>query len=212
MMHLLSALHIARQCRKKLPSDELASLSVEGMVFNLPDPQAARQSDVGNDPPDIRRMKAVVKLDVEYDRVIACAQRVVTNKVPNKREILVILEESRRELQWILSKYNTSELYTRWLLKKTKQPADSSVRGMSELENPPGIFQKLVKNVDEYLARSAGEDVPLQIPTDPWRNDASGETLTFMVLTAGTDLPLRHITMDFFETARQIRWPGRCQV
>ncbi|KIW29564.1 uncharacterized protein PV07_05372 [Cladophialophora immunda] len=212
MMHLLSALQIARQCRKALASDELASLFVEGMVFNLPDPQAAPPPDIGNDPPDIRRIKAVVKLEVEYDRVAACTQRVTASDVPNKRETLAILDESRREVQWILSKYNTAEQYTRWLLHKAQQVADGFSVTMPKLENRPGIFQKLVRDVDEYLARSASGDAQSQIPMGLWRKDASSGTLTLMVLTAGTDLPLRHITMDFFETARQIRWPGRCQL
>ena len=153
VMHLLSALKIAHQCRKVLASDELASTFVHGMMCNLPDPEATPPPELDKDPPGVRRMKAVVKLEVEYDRVTACAQRVAVSNTSIKHEILPILEESRQEVQWIIFKYSTPKSYEKWLLHKKQHLADVN-RKSSHSDDRPGFYQQLVQNVDDFLAKA----------------------------------------------------------
>ncbi len=208
MIHGLSAVKIARQCRKVLASDQLALMFVQHMVFNLPGPDAAPLPEFVKDPPEIRRMEAVVLLEVEHDRVMACAQRVVMGNAPDRHHVLAILEESRQEVQWILSRYNTPALYAKWLLHKTEQAADED-RKTGCLRGRPGFYQKLVEKIDGYFLTANIDGMHTPIPVDLWRKDSAQETLMFMVIVAGTDLSLRHITVEFFEASRQIRWPGR---
>jgi hypothetical protein len=213
MMHGLSALKIAKQCRKTLASDEFASMFVQCLILDLPGMDSAPLPELVKDPPEIRRRQAVVKLEVEHDRVTACARRVAISDAPSKHNILAILEGSRQEIQWILSRYNTPELYGKWLRHKKHQATDPDWT-VTPLENRPGFFQQFVKTVDEQLAAAeatfklTGAEWP-KVPVDMWRKDSAQETLMFMFMVAGTDLELRHITMDFFEVSRRIRWPGR---
>ncbi|KAJ9613928.1 hypothetical protein H2200_002064 [Cladophialophora chaetospira] len=209
IVHARSALKIARQCHEILPGDALASTLVQHMVFNLQGPDMVPSPDLLRDPPGIRRMEAVAKLENEYARVTACAQRVVMSDVLDKNDILATLEESRQELQWILSRYNTMELYVKWVLNQQEQTG-SPLPDFLPLASQPGLFQPLVEKIDEYISTADEAGALIPAPVDVWRKVSAQETLMFMVMVAGTDLSLRHITLDFMEVSRQIRWPASC--
>lgn len=209
MIHLFSALKIARQCRKALASDELASAFIQAMIQNIPDP-ITPPPELDKDPPNKRMAKTVVKLESEYERLTSCAERVAFSKVPEKSELLAIVEETRQETQWILSRYNTLELYEKWLRRSKILHHEDSFSECLLQTNEPGPFQGLVSQIDDHLAiTKLGKDIADPVPLDEWRKSAAKESLMVLVLSAQTDLPLRHITMDFFEVSRQIRWPGQ---
>lgn len=210
-VHGLSALKIARQCHKTLVSDELASTFVQHMIFNLSKPDTVQPSHSAKAPPSVRRVEAVTNLELEYDRITASVQRVITSNVPDKHDILTILEDSRQEIQWILSRYNTLELYVEWVLKKQAQDATPHQK-LPALADKPGILQSLVKNIDEFITTTDEISMPIPAPVDLWRKVSAQETLMYIVMVAGTDLSLRCITLDFMEVSRQIRWPGKWHV
>jgi hypothetical protein len=217
MMHGFSAIRIAKEYRAALANDELASTIVTGMIFSMPGPKTKPPPAFLHEPVNIRKGKAVKILEIEYDSVTACAERVALTCVPFRTEILAILQETRHEIEWILSKYNTPGQYANWLLFKNHQSPDAEQLSLRSAETS-GLCQSLITDIDEYLAKAAldPDEVELSpqvdVPIDQWRQDFAHEVLMFVVLVAGLDLELRYINMDFFEVSRQIRWPGRCCV
>ncbi|KIX07097.1 uncharacterized protein Z518_05074 [Rhinocladiella mackenziei CBS 650.93] len=207
MMHILSAMKIAQQSRKALASDALANFFVQGMVAGFPpDPETLKDTKLepsdDADPPAVKKAKAVPKLEHGYDQVLACRHRVMVNGAPEKPRILFTLDALRSEIQWILSQYNTPESYDKWL--QSVQGYEQSERDPDPLPGTtPGICYRILTDVDNHIGDKPGFDIV------EWEKECMRTMMMFMVLTAGSDLTLRHTTMEFFEYSRQIRQPRR---
>jgi hypothetical protein len=215
LMHLDSALKISQQCRKELASDALASTFVHCMLSFFGDnPGDVSMPELDPDPPELRKRKAVVRLEAEYERVTAYAPRIAALKdLSQKHGLLNLVEEARREIQWLLSKYSHPMIYAKWLAHRPGQiDEDPTIDPTLLTVGIPTIFPQFLSRLETYLTAVEADEFLCSAPLEMWRKDAALEMLLFPVLTAQTDLPLRHISMDFLEISREIRWPLEDQI
>jgi hypothetical protein len=203
VVHIISAVQISRRCRKELSSDALASSFIEGMLANVPEPGAADSialdPAIRHDPPLVRQAKAVPKLEHAYVQIVTCIDRVGFSHVVRKAQILSTLELARQEIWYALSRYNTPEQFALWMHKA--RSADPDQIPWFHLVDSPGLYARPINILDDHLLTH------IVFNMEEWTKEIGRTTLLFLIMTAEADLPMRHITMDFFEYARQIRLP-----
>ena len=205
MMHMGSAIKIVQNSQPNHFSDAFAAWFIQGIMSGISSPLKRETGgwDPINeeDPADVRKRKTMASLMQGYPQLVTCCRRLVASDAPEKTNILAILDEAKQEVQWILKKWLPLDEYVLWRAE-AEDVDNACIVGPDDLQRP-GLFSKIVQDVDEYLAGSVAFSL------NDWEVSVSRTTLMLILTTVRSDLLLRHDMLEFCEIAKQIRAPRK---
>jgi hypothetical protein len=207
MMHTLRAHKLLLKSPSRLSSDALASSFLASMINGMPVISELENMIAGSNfettEPFARKKLAVKQLWTVYRQVCEGHQRVKKSECAPKARILGMLDVTRQEIQWALSRWEEPQVYLQWLESNRSNSSlrlEPPSRDPSPATNdPPGPFSQIVNDLGLYLAGKHGFSI------DECLYQASNSMLLFLVVTAASDVEMRQDALEFAEFSNKIR-------